>query len=272
MTGILERTLAILELLAQQAQSLELGVIASALNIPRSATHRLLTDLCAAGYVRQVREGGEYILTIKLVSLGLGFLGNSGIVDVAQPLLDDLAEKSGELVRLSVVDGDNLTWVAKAQGAKNGLRYDPEMGMNAQLSCTASGLAWLITLSDETALQLVAKQGMGKPKDFGPNAPKTLKEFLKHLHDSRARGFSLNHEFFTAGMSAIAAPVQRPGHAAIGVINIAGPAVRFTEKRMLALSKTLQNVAQDLAAASLASPALSHSELNKKSRHVVMDT
>ena len=32
-----------------------------------------------------------------------------------------------------------------------GLRYDPDMGMDARLSCTASGHAWLLTLSDERA-------------------------------------------------------------------------------------------------------------------------
>ncbi|WP_229803607.1 hypothetical protein [Litchfieldella qijiaojingensis] len=39
-----------------------------------------------------------------LTSLGLGFLGALGIVDAAQPLLDGLAERSGELVRLAVAE------------------------------------------------------------------------------------------------------------------------------------------------------------------------
>lgn len=41
-------------------------------------------------------------------------------------MLDRLAEKTGELVRLSIVDEDRLTWVAKSQGPRQaGLRYDP---------------------------------------------------------------------------------------------------------------------------------------------------
>ena len=48
--------------------------------------------------------------------MGLSFLSNTGIVDIAQPLLDRLAQASGELVRLSVVDGERLTWVARAAG------------------------------------------------------------------------------------------------------------------------------------------------------------
>src|SRR5262249_2290828 len=131
MNGILERTLAILEFLAVKPEGAPLATLADAIGIPRSAAHRLLAELMRCGYVRQTRSHGDYVLPTKLVSLGLSYLSRTGIVDVAQPLLDRLAEASGELVRLSVVDGDRLTWVARAQGARSGLRYDPDMGMDA---------------------------------------------------------------------------------------------------------------------------------------------
>jgi len=175
MNGILERTLGILEYLAANAEGAPMASIADHLGIPRSAAHRLLSELARCNYVRQTRKQGDYVLTTKLVSLGLSYLSSSGIVDIAQPLLDRLAETSGELVRLSVVDGERLTWVARAQGARRGLRYDPDMGSDAKLSCTATGHAWLLTMSDEDALQLVARQGFGAPADFGPNAPTTVR-------------------------------------------------------------------------------------------------
>ena len=253
MNGILERTLSILEHLAANAEGLPLASIADGLNIPRSAAHRLLTDLCRCGYVRQVREHGDYVLTTKLVSLGLGFLSSSGIVDIAQPLLDRLAETSHELVRLSVIDGDNLTWVARAQGARAGLRYDPDMGMNARLSCTATGHAWLLTMSDERALELVARQGFGKPQDYGPRAPTTVPALLKYIRAARERGFSMIDEVFTPGMTAMAAPVLKNGPTPIGVLSIAGPRVRLTVARMEELGPDLVAAAAELAASSSAS-------------------
>ena len=81
MKGVQERTLGILELLAKHSEGLELVAIANALNIPRSAVHRLLSDLVISGYVRQIREHGDYLLTTKLISIGLSFLSNSGVVD-----------------------------------------------------------------------------------------------------------------------------------------------------------------------------------------------
>ncbi|HSI58628.1 MAG TPA: IclR family transcriptional regulator [Ideonella sp.] len=253
MSSILERSFKALENLAAHPEGRSLSVLATELDMPLSATHRLLTELVRCGYVRQDQPHSHYMLTIKLVSVGLSFLSNSGIVDVAQPLLDRLAAESGELVRLAVVDGDELTFVAKAQGATRGLRYDPDMGLSVNLSCSSAGHAWLSTLTDEQALALVAKRGFGSPDDFGPKAPTTVKALLGFVRAARKRGFSMISEVFAPGMTAMAAPVRSGGGATIGVITIAGPLVRLTEERMLALGPTLIATAQEVALASGAS-------------------
>ena len=254
MNGILERTLAILELLARHGQGLELVAISEALGIPKSAVHRLLASLIQAGYVRQIKGHGQYLLTTKLVSIGLSYLSQSGIVDMAQPLLNQLAERSGELVRLSVVDGERLTWVARAQGARLGLRYDPDMGSDARLSCSSSGWAWLSTLPDDQALALVARQGLGSPSDFGPNAPTSLQAVMQAVQTSRERGHSITVDTYTLGLSAMSAPVRFSGQAAFGVVTIAGPSVRLDAARMAELAPELLACAEQLAAASGASP------------------
>src|SRR5450830_1602969 len=218
MSGVLERTLGILELLAQHGDGLELAVIADRLDIPRSAVHRLLTDLVRCGYVRQLRDHGDYMLTTKLVAMGLSFLSSTGIVDIAQPLLDRLAEISGELVRLAVVDGHRLTWVARAQGAR---------------------------------------QGLGEPGKYGPNAPTSLQAVMAEVQATRQRGYSLTCETYTAGLNAMAAPVRLQGQPPLGTLSIAGPTVRFTPERMQALGDELLACAAQLAAASGSSPFFS---------------
>jgi len=254
MSAVLSRAFAILETLAASSEAASLASIADDLEIPRSACHRLLTELVEHGYVRQVRAHGDYVLTTKIVSLGLTFLSSSGIVDTAQPILDRLAGLSGELVRLAIVDNDRLTWIAKAQGARKGLRYDPDMGMDARLSCSATGHAWMLTMTDERALALVSKQGFGSPKEYGPKAPTTVKALLEFLHAGRHRGYAVINEVFAKGMTAMAAPVRRRDQPAIGVISIAGPLSRLDEKRMKELGPVLLAAASELAATSGASP------------------
>lgn len=254
MSSPLERSLSVLEYLAARPQGQPLSAIAQDLEFPLSACHRVLAELVRCGYVRQMRDHGDYALTTKLAALGLSYLGGSGIVDIAQPIIDRLADVSGELVRLAIVDGDRLTFVAKAQGARFGLRYDPDMGIDLRLSCSAGGHAWLMTLSEERALELVVKQGFGEPAAYGPRAPTTWKALEQVLQDDRARGFALIEEVYAPGMNAMAAPVQRRGEDTIGVITIAGPAIRLTAPRMQELGAALVNAAGELAMASTASP------------------
>ncbi len=254
-TGILDRVLAIIELLATNAMGLPLHAVAEQLNIPRSAAHRLLNDLIARGYVRQEGDRGVYMLTAKLVSVSFNYLSGSGVVDLAQPVLDRLAQATEELVRLSLVDGDRLTFVAKAQGARSGLRYDPDMGKEAILFCTASGIAWLSCLGDDQALSLIRKQRARLQDAVGPNAPRSNEEILDYLRLARQRGYSLTIETFTAGMAAIAAPVRRWNTGEVkGVISVAGPHVRLTELRLHEIAPRLLAAAAELSATHLGAP------------------
>jgi DNA-binding IclR family transcriptional regulator len=252
--GTVDRVLRILETLAQAPEGMPLTELAAELAMPRSACHRLLADLVRCGYVRQPRAQGDYMLTTRLAALGLNFLGGAGAVDIAQPIIDRLAETSGELVRLALVDGDRLTFVAKAQGARAGLRYDPDMGLDVRLSCSAGGHAWLMTLSEERATELVARQGFGSPKEYGPKAPTTFRALMKMLEDDRKRGFSMMTEMYAPGMSAMAAPVLRRGREAVGVITIAGPLTRLNVPRMTQLGPALVQAAAELALAGATSP------------------
>ncbi len=254
MSSTLERAFALLEYLAARPQGVSLSTTAQELGLPLSACHRLLTELARCGYARQTRDHGDYALTTKMAALGLSYLGESGIVEIAQPVIDQLAGLCGELVRVAIVDGDRLTFVAKAQGAKFGLRYDPDMGIDVRLSCSAGGHAWLMTLDEERALELVVKQGFGTPGDYGPQAPTGWKALVDILARCRERGFALMHEMYAPGMGAMAAPVRRGKEAALGVITIAGPSVRLTQERMLAFAPQLQAAAQEFARASAASP------------------
>ena len=262
MSLALDRGLTLLEHLAAQPEGIPLALLARELDMPLSACHRLLAELQARGYVRQTRERGDYLLTTKLASLGLGYLSGAGTVDIAEPLLERLAHQSDELVRLSLVDGDHLTWVAKAQSNRKGLRYDPDMGAHARLSCTASGHAWLLTMTDERALELVTRQGFGEPREYGPKAPTTVKALLGFLHAARVRGYAMIDDVFAPGMTAMAAPVFRRQDA-FAVISIAGPRARMSMERMHALAPVLLQTAAELGPISHASSLFGRPPLGK---------
>lgn len=153
-----------------------------------------------------------------------------------------------------MIEGDRQTWIAKSQGATSGLRYDPDMGREAPLFYTASGHAWLASLSDKAALALVERQGVGAARDFGPNAPRSRSELLRYLKRAREHGYAWQIECSAPGMAAMAALVRHPEDGrALGVLSVAGPSARFGEARMHELAPLLLAAARDLSHASQAS-------------------
>ncbi|WPO99390.1 IclR family transcriptional regulator [Pseudomonas sp. HR96] len=249
----IERAFSLIESLTRNPRGTPMQELAEELGIPKSATHRMLAELIRLGYVRQNPESLRYHLSTKLVAMGFRYLASSG-ADIVQPILDRLAEQTGELVRLGVIEGDRQTWIAKAQGARPGLRYDPDMGRDAPLFYTASGHAWLSSMRDAQALARVEQQGLGDPADFGPNAPKSNAEFLEYLRVARELGYACVCESSALGMSALAAVVRHPvdGHV-VGVLSVAGPSARVTPARMADMAPALLASAEELSAASPAS-------------------
>ncbi|MBT8769064.1 IclR family transcriptional regulator [Metapseudomonas boanensis] len=249
----IERALSLLESLTSDPRGLPMQSLSDELSIPKSATHRMLAELIRLGYVRQNPENSRYQLSTKLVAMAFQYLASSG-ADIVQPILDRLAQETGELVRLGVIDGDRQTWIAKSQGARSGLRYDPDMGRDAPLFCTASGHAWLASMSDTEALALVERQGITDLTQFGPNAPRSNIELLERLRLARAHGYAWVMESSAVGTSALAAVVRHPldGHV-IGVLSVAGPSARLPEARIHDLAPQLLDAANELSGASQAS-------------------
>ncbi len=97
------------------------------------------------------------------------------------------------------------------------------MGHAARLSCTSTGHAWLMTMTDEQAVALVIKQGFGQPNEFGPNAPTTIKALLRFPARCAVRGYAMIDEVFAPRMSAVAVPVVS-GSRCVGVISLGGAA------------------------------------------------
>jgi DNA-binding IclR family transcriptional regulator len=249
MTGaLIDRSFAVLELLARHPEGVGVTTIAGRLEIPASATHRLLSDLVRLGYVRQEKASSAYALTPKILSLSYAWFGERGAAATVQPALDHLARVSGELVRCAVVAHERLAWVAAAQGTRFGLRLEPDMGAEIPLYCTAAGYAWLASLSDEDALQLIMRQGFGRLVDDGPGAPRTIDALQNQLRQTRSRGWARAVESAAVGTSSLAVPVRDLATQAVwGILDISGPTARLGEARVTELSSALLAASANIA-------------------------
>ena len=245
-----ERCLSIIELLAEGAREMALGDIAEQLSLPKSGAHRLLTTLVDIGWAEQNPSTGFYRLSMRLAILGQQFYVATGIPDICQPVLDALARECREFVRLAVVDGHSLVWVAHAQGASSGLMYQPSLTTNTvPLFATASGKAWLATLSAERAMQILMKNGGLRNADrYGPNAVRTADALSRELRATARRGYGLALSEAEFGVTAVAAAIRSQENGPVlGTVSVAGPGARVTARRAEELAPLVLETARELA-------------------------
>ena len=245
-----DRCLALIETLASRPDGASLGSLAEVLDMPKSATHRLLASLASRGYVTQDTQTQDYLLSLRFAALGFRYLDLRRLPDVAQGALDRLAGDVGEYCRIAVVEGDGLVWIARAQGATQGLRYDPAMDRDVVLHATATGKAWLATMTDEQALAIVYRRGFSTPPGFGPRIRTTVDELRSDLLLARQRGYAIALEEGEAGIGAMAVTFRAfdaDDAPVAGTLSIAAPIVRLDEARMALLAPRLLAAAHDLA-------------------------
>jgi IclR family transcriptional regulator, acetate operon repressor len=246
---LIHRVLGIFDLLVGHPEGLPLTQIASQLKLPKSAAHRMLMAMIERGFVAQDAVSERYRLTLKLAALGVRSLAEMNIPEVCQPVLDRLAAKTGELIRMTLVEDRSLFWVAKAQGAHSGLRYDPDMGHRVVLHATSTGRAWLATLDDDEAVKIVLEHGFDVPARFNRHLICNDRDLRNELRRTRKRGYGLAIEEGEAGTAALAVVIfnQLDGNA-VGTVSIAGPTVRLKPERLVELSGELKEAARELSA------------------------
>ena len=241
----------LLAAMASNAHGMRLTDLAVKLEMPKSSTQRILDHLASEGWVVQDEETSHYRLTARLAVLGQRYLESAGIANVSQSLLDRLARDTGELARLTALDGRRLVWVGSSQGAPPGLRYAPSMGATIVLYATANGKAWLATLPEEEAVALALAEGLGREESWqalGPKAHRTKDALLADLAATRARGYAIADEEAERGVTALAVVVREPRDGpALGTASVAGPMVRVTGDKYGAILQSLQQAIADLA-------------------------
>lgn len=246
-----DRVLKVLEALAGTPEGIDLGSLAERLDLPMSATHRLLGTLTENGFVTQRPDSGAYALTPKLSQIAFRHLDLGLLPDAAQGVLDALARRTREYCRLAVVNEGELFWVARAQGATAGLRYQPPMGTGIVLHATATGKAWLASLPDAEALRIVFARGFTAGPQAGPNVIRDIDGLRRQLAAIRAGETAIAVEEGEAGTIAMATTFRESDEAGApvaGTLSVAGPASRMAAERRPDIAEALAEAAAAMAA------------------------
>ncbi|MFD4526163.1 IclR family transcriptional regulator [Streptomyces sp. NPDC058470] len=136
------RVLEVLELLGQDGARLSLAEMAGAMSVPKSSLHAILRTMEARRWVDVDASGTRYSLGLKALLTGTAYLEGDDVTSLAGPVLDALAEETGEAVHLGRLDGTNIVYLAKRE-SRHALRMYSAVGRRLPAHATALGKAVL---------------------------------------------------------------------------------------------------------------------------------
>jgi DNA-binding IclR family transcriptional regulator len=229
------KALELLGCFSPQAPSWPLSELARHLRIPKSTAHNLLRTLQSLDFVRQSLETRMYQLGPRAMELGLVFASNSDILSHARTVMNRLAEKTGETVKIGILSSDQVLIVAAVESAHQ-LHTRGDLGTRWPLHSSSLGKAILSTLQPEELAEVLATKGMPQ---FTKNTITTLEEMELEVKRIRARGYATDQQENEAGVCCIAAPIANTLQGVAGAIGISGPCVRIRDK---AISELAQQV------------------------------
>ncbi len=210
----------------------EMGVsdLARRLDLHKNNAFRLLATLELAGYIQQTPKTELYHLGPRCLELGHAFARSHSLIDQARPILEELANSTGETIHLGVRSGVevvHLDGVLPEQLVLTGLR----VGERAPAHCTALGKVLLS--GDDVDLSAHAGENSGQPAVFERFTESTCVDAAKLADELRAvalNGYAADLEEYSVGLRCVAAPVHDASARVVAALSISGPSFRLSPK------------------------------------------
>jgi IclR family pca regulon transcriptional regulator len=253
----LARGLSVLSCFDARHPRMTLTEIAGASGLARPTARRLLLTLAELGYVRA--EDGSFVLTPRVLGLGMAYVNALGLWDIARPHMENLVASTKESSSMSQLDGSDIVYVARVAVPKI-ITLRVNIGTKFPAVRTSQGKVLLAAL-DETAL----KQVLALPSDAGlpPYAhDRSMADIRDELRTVRARGWALADEELAPGIRSVAAPVRDGDGSVRAALNVTVHASETTVQMLVTehLPKLLRT-AGDISAEWALWQDMPHSEL-----------
>ena len=218
---VLGKVMTILEAFSATETQVSLAELARRTELPKTTVHRVAGDMTRHRLLE--RTPGGYRLSGGLFELGMRAGAERGLLELAMPFLQDLYERSHEVVHLGVLDGQEVVYVAKIGGHRQA-RSPSRTGGRMPLHCTAIGKA-LLAYGDAELRRSVLESPLSRWTPRTVVAPGLLAGQLAAVVET---GVAFEREESTTGLLCVASAVlDLDGRGAVAAISVTGPVGRF---------------------------------------------
>ena len=239
---VLDRTIAVLQAVADSETDLPAADIARQLRLHKSTVHRLLVVLESYRLIKKGPEGA-YGLGTRLIELGECAIARLKLSEYAEPHLRTLADQVGEGAHVTILNGIELLSIAHVEGRWN-LQSLARTGLRTQIHCTAAGKAILAFLSEEACDDLIARLPLKRNTRRTIVKPSAMKLELMRVRDA---GYAVDDEEFEEGLRCVSAPIfDHRGHV-VASLSMAAPVFRLRKERVPQVARLVMAAAQGLS-------------------------
>lgn len=209
----LARGLAVLLELSDKKRRMTIAQVSHRTGIPRAAVRRSLHTLVNLGFV-SVDDARRFYLRPRVLSFSHAYLSASPLAVAAQPILDRLGENLREACSLAILDGDEITYLARSASSRI---MSPSLNVGRRLPafCTSIGQVLLAHLPPAELDAYIARTRFLPFTEFTVTSPARFRELLHRVHDN---GYAYTSQQIEMRLCTMAVPVRdREGHYVAGV-------------------------------------------------------
>jgi len=215
--GGLAKGLAVIETFTADRPRQTIAEAAAAAGMDRATTRRCLLTLAHQGYADY--DGKFFTLTPRVLRLGTACLATMPLPQMVQPWLDALSEELGESSSVSILDGAEIVYVARAAQRKvMSIALMP--GSRLPAYCTSMGRVMLAALPEAQARDILAAELPARTSHTLTDAGAILQELAR----VRAQGYAVIDQEVELGLRSIAVPVLNARGKVVAALNFGLPA------------------------------------------------
>lgn len=203
---------------------LSLSALVERTGLPKTSAYRIANALVEHRLLDRGSVG--YRLSGGLFELGLRASVERSLLELAMPFLQDLYERTHEIVHLGVREGSDVVYIAKITGRRQAASPS-RTGGRMPVHCTAIGkvlLAW----SDDHVRREVLSARLERRTPHTVVAPGLLERQLRACVEE---GVAFEREESALGILCVAAPVLDGEERPLAAISVTGPVGRFQPER-----------------------------------------
>lgn len=216
--GGLAKGLRIIEAFSADHPRLSITEAANTAGLDRATARRCLLTLADAGYADY--DGKFFTLTPRVLRLGIGCLAAMPLPQIVQPWLDQLSQQLGQSSSVSILDGPEIVYVARAAQRKV-MSISLMPGSRLPAASTSMGRVMLAALPEPEARAAL--------RSVTQRTPRTLTDpdaIMQRVAEARAKGYALIDQEIELGLRSIAVPLMNARGTVVAALNLGVPATQ----------------------------------------------